>query len=140
MLSIIENSNIEHYFVFTGYRKDVSRILKSVHAFILPSYFEGTPWTIYEAMASGLPIISTNVGNIPWQINSFNRDYNSKTFNNTSMLIEPGNIREFTFFIEYLYHIPRERKLINKNSIERSKLFTSEKMVNSILKVYDFKW
>jgi glycosyltransferase involved in cell wall biosynthesis len=40
-------------------------IYQKADLLILPSYEEGLPYVIIEAMASGLPIISTPVGGIP---------------------------------------------------------------------------
>ncbi|RLI57505.1 MAG: hypothetical protein DRP09_03145 [Candidatus Thorarchaeota archaeon] len=44
---------------------DVPSILRSSSALILPSYWEGMPTVVLEAMASGVPVISTKVGDIP---------------------------------------------------------------------------
>ena len=45
-----------------GVRSDVAEILRSLDCFVLPSLSEGTSCTLQEAMATGLPIVVTDVG------------------------------------------------------------------------------
>lgn len=46
---------------FLGKREDVPRLLHVSHIFVLPTFFEGMSNAIMEAMASGLPIVTTNI-------------------------------------------------------------------------------
>jgi sugar transferase (PEP-CTERM/EpsH1 system associated) len=48
-----------------GARGDVAPVMRSFSLFALSSIAEGTPVTMLEAMASGLPVVSTAVGGIP---------------------------------------------------------------------------
>jgi len=52
-----ENTNV----IFTGYRNDISEILSISDVFCLPSYREGMPRSIIEAMAMNCGIIATNI-------------------------------------------------------------------------------
>jgi glycosyltransferase involved in cell wall biosynthesis len=54
--------NIAENVKFRGYVNDVPLRLKNMDIFILPSFAEGNSNAILEAMAAGLPIISTSVG------------------------------------------------------------------------------
>lgn len=47
--------------VFHGYQENVLPYLEACYAFVLPSYHEGTPRAVLEAMATGRPIVTTDV-------------------------------------------------------------------------------
>jgi Glycosyltransferase len=52
----------------TGPEKD--KLLQSSDVFVLPSYYEGSPVALLEAMSYGKPVISTIVGGIPEVVHS----------------------------------------------------------------------
>jgi glycosyltransferase involved in cell wall biosynthesis len=64
---LLRERHLEDYVTVHGWidsdRKNA--VLKTATALILPSYTEGIPNVILEAMATGLPIITTSVGGIP---------------------------------------------------------------------------
>ncbi|WP_414623419.1 glycosyltransferase family 4 protein [Calothrix sp. CCY 0018] len=56
---------IEKSVHFLGHRADIPQLLVSSDLLVLPSYTEGLPLVILEAMAAGLPAVATPVGGIP---------------------------------------------------------------------------
>jgi glycosyltransferase involved in cell wall biosynthesis len=50
---------------FLGYRTDVSELLAASDFFVLPSFTEGLPLSLLEAMLHRLPVVVTPVGGIP---------------------------------------------------------------------------
>ena len=66
------------------------RLLASADAFVLPSYAEGLPMSLLEAMAWGLPVITTAVGSIPEHV----RD------GAQGLLVQPGDVSELAGAIE----------------------------------------
>ncbi len=68
------------------------RLLRTSRALILPSYTEGVPNVLLEAMASKLPIITTAVGGIPSILKH----------QMTSLFVEPGNLDQIADAIKLL--------------------------------------
>jgi glycosyltransferase involved in cell wall biosynthesis len=58
---IIRRKNLENKLILVGRRNDIEKILSGLDVFLLTSTSEGMPNVILEAMASEVPVISTNV-------------------------------------------------------------------------------
>jgi glycosyltransferase involved in cell wall biosynthesis len=62
---LVAELQIEKSVWMTGDRSDIPDILRLFDLFVLPSLGEGISNTILEAMATGLPIVATDVGGTP---------------------------------------------------------------------------
>ena len=60
--SILEAADLAQIAWLPGEREDIPDLLRAMDVFVLPSLAEGISNTILEAMASGLPIVATDVG------------------------------------------------------------------------------
>ena len=78
----IAESKNENNIELLGFRDDIPEIMNAGDALVLPTYREGFSITVTEALAAGLPVISTPVGAIPNKIEDGQNGY----------LIEPGNV------------------------------------------------
>lgn len=92
--------------------EEVPRYLRSSSALVLPSYWEGMPTVVLEAMASGVPVISTKVGDVPSLLKN----------GETGFLID----RSLASFQEALNHILLDSDLTNSISCNARKLVEQE--------------
>ena len=62
---LIHDLNMEDCVRLLGYRTDIPAISQAADLFVFPSYREGLPVSMMEAMASGLPVVASSVrGNV----------------------------------------------------------------------------
>jgi len=107
---------------------DLKALYSACDIFILPSFEEGQGVVLLEAMASGKPLIGSNVGGIPLQIKD---GWNG-------FLVKPGSERELAEKIKYLIENPEERKRMGKNSRKLAEEeFDWEKIAEKYLRVYE---
>lgn len=67
---LVAEANLSGKIEFLGARPkgEIAALMRSADLFVLPSRFENLPCVLIEAMASGLPVVSTGVGGIPEMI------------------------------------------------------------------------
>jgi glycosyltransferase involved in cell wall biosynthesis len=82
--------------------RDVLSFFRLCDVFVLPSFWEGLPIAILEAMALGVATISTRINAIPEAV----------VDGETGLLIEPGNARQLTEAILKLYADASLRSLL----------------------------
>jgi len=77
---------------FLGLRTDIPDVLGATDVFVLSSDYEGSPLSVMEAMASGLPIVSTAVGGVP------------DLFENgkEGLIVQPGDVQGLSNSMAYL--------------------------------------
>lgn len=126
LLKQVSNSNYKEKILLLGLRNNVSDILHMSDIFVLPSFYEGFPMTIIEAMQCGLPVIASNVGGIPEIVDD-----------ETGILINPVNVDEITNAILWLYENPGIRTHMKKAAIKRvNEMFNFDNHVHKILSLY----
>jgi len=96
---------------FTGKlsKEEWSKLSENYNFFINTTNYDNTPLSVIEAMALGLPVVSTNVGGMPYLIED----------GVDGILVEPNNIDEMTTAIVNLLENDELRERIIKNMQEK---------------------
>jgi glycosyltransferase involved in cell wall biosynthesis len=100
--------------------------LEWADVYILPSYNEGLPVAILEAMSYSHPVISTNVGGIPELLKS---QYNG-------ILIQPGNLEQIENAISYFVAHPDKIEKYGNNAYNSVKPYFPESVFSQLKEIY----
>jgi glycosyltransferase involved in cell wall biosynthesis len=65
VLDFARSLHLDGRIVFTGFREDVNRLYGAMDVFVYPAYAEAFGLVLIEAMASGLPVVSSNSDGVP---------------------------------------------------------------------------
>lgn len=115
--------------VVNGYRgSQLEKLLREADVFFLPSYNEGMPMSVLDAMGYGLPVVSTNVGGIPKIVHDGENGY----------CCDPGNVNRFAKGITKILLDGKERKSFGEASWKIVKEgYSLEAHVNRIEQAYE---
>lgn len=113
--------------IFTGKVRETDQVLRMADAFVLPSERESFGLAALEAMANGVPVISSNADGIP-EVN---------VHGETGFLSDVGDVDDMANNAIQLLgddHLLSQFKI---NAVERSKIFDIDKVVPMYEKLYE---
>lgn len=119
--------NLQDKVVFVGKVRDTSHVLEISDLFLLPSETESFGLAALEAMAVGVPVISSNTGGIP-EVNVHGQ---------TGFLSEVGNVTEMADFAIHILSEDLTLEQFKRAALKRSHDFDIEKILPIYEKVYE---
>lgn len=125
--ALIEELGIQEHVTLLGRQDDMPSLYGSMSIMVLSSRTEGLPMALLEAMASGLPVVATRVGEVPNVVQD--RD--------TGLLVEPNDAAGLASGIMELLRNPVRRLAMGSNATARVAIgFSAENMTQEYLAVY----
>jgi glycosyltransferase involved in cell wall biosynthesis len=125
-----EKLGVKDNIIFTGYYPDkkLPKLYQAADVFAFSTFYEHHPFAVLEAMATGLPVVTTTVGGIPETIDSGRNGF----------LVEPFNQRQFADRILYLLEHPAEAAEMGSKARKTvEERFDWRIVVKDAMKVYD---
>lgn len=108
---------------FLGSYSDVSSFFESIDVFVFPSFFEGSPIALLEAMAAGCAIIASDIQSV------------REIAGDSILMFPPGNFRKLSQMLLELRGNPTLRSNLTAASRKNSLSFTTAKAMPRILEV-----
>jgi glycosyltransferase involved in cell wall biosynthesis len=126
---IAEHFNISDRVSFLGWVSPEQRdqVLSSADIFVLPSYNEGLPMAILEAMAWGLPVITTPVGGIPEVVIP----------HQNGLLVEPGDVQQLSKAMQLLIEDKALRLSLGKAARKTAESFDARTYGERLADIYE---
>jgi glycosyltransferase involved in cell wall biosynthesis len=130
LIAHAEKIGVKDSIIFTGYYPDkkLPKLYQAADVFAFSTFYEHHPFAVLEALATALPVVTTNVGGIPETIES----------GKNGLLVEPFNPRQFADMILYLLEHPAEAAdmgFLARKTIEER--FDWRIVVKDVLRVYN---
>jgi glycosyltransferase involved in cell wall biosynthesis len=113
---------------FLGLRTDIPDVLGATDVFVLSSDYEGNPLSVMEAMAAGLPIVSTAAGGVPDLFENVREGY----------LVQPGDSQGLSNSMGALLRNREARQSLGMAAARRArKNYDVSTMVQAYEQVYE---
>ena len=124
--NLIRKLDIDEHLVFTGYvpEEDLPALYQGADVFVYPSLYEGFGLPVLEAMASEVPVITSNTSSLP------------EVAGDAAILVNPTEVFEIYEAMEALATKPQLREELKVKGKERSTKFSWEKTAHQTLEIY----
>ncbi len=118
---------IEKRVHFLGYRRDINELLASSDIFAFPSYREGLPVSLVEAISAGLPVVCSKIrGNVDLVEDEKN-----------GYLCLPSDVDMFAEKIKKLKYDEKQRAVLAKNYFQKICMYSEKNVLEELKKMYE---
>jgi glycosyltransferase involved in cell wall biosynthesis len=117
---------VGEHVIFAGYQSDIPLILSLFDIQVFPSLYEGTPLTLFEAMAMGCAIVSTNVDGLGEIL----------TDERNALLVGPSDVDGLAAALDRVLSSTEIRSRLATNAMEDVQRFDVQAMVDRMQAVY----
>lgn len=104
--------------------EDLPKIYNAAEVFVYPSLYEGFGLPLLEAMACGVPAITSGTSSLP------------EVAGDAALKVDPYNIKELADSITRLLSDAELRVELSKKGLERAKIFSWDKTAMETMEVY----
>lgn len=128
LMSFIKGNGLQSFVKFEGFvtgEKKI-RLLNWANVYVLPSFNEGLPISILEAMSYKMPIISTPVGGIPEVVDE-----------NNGFLVTPGASGEIYEAISKYVKNPKLIEMHGKSSFDKVQAYMPNYVIRDLKELYE---
>ncbi|MGA3129044.1 MAG: glycosyltransferase, partial [Candidatus Korobacteraceae bacterium] len=123
----IARLSLQRSVTLLGVRSDIPEILAASDVFLLSSTREALPLAVLEAMAAGLPVVATNVGDLPMIVKE----------GVTGLLVNPDDERAFANALFELLSDANRAKELGSRGRKLAEGFSVEAMVRAYESLYE---
>ena len=116
-----------HYLGPIRGKEKIAEMYQSADVYVLPSYREGLPLTLFEAMASGLPIVASPVNGVPFEMKE----------NENGFFADYGDLKILEEKILKLIDDDKLREEIAKNNFQKSLNYDWDDIYNRYMGEYE---
>jgi glycosyltransferase involved in cell wall biosynthesis len=125
LLRKLKDYRIEEKVRLLGHRSDVPRLMRSADLFVFPTRYEGHPFSLLEAMAHGLPVVTSNASGIPEIVQDRLH----------GVLFREGDSCDLLEALRWALGHPSQMHEMARKARERVLEFSEDKMVEQTLQV-----
>lgn len=123
----LRTDGLEQHVISTGYVRDEDRaaLYSMADVFLYPSFYEGFGLPVLEAMACGLPVITSRVSSLP------------EVGGDAALYVDPASIDEIASGLLRLTQSDSLRETLRERGLKQAAKFTWDDCARTILRAFE---